>query len=88
MQTESAIVRSRKALLRLSDFMLRLASLFVIALVSFSKGHVILSHPPLFHDLSVLNADNPICKAGNIIVVRNHNDSLLELRAGALDKAQ
>ena len=47
--------------------MLRLASLFVIALVSFSKGHVMLSHPPLFHDLSVLNADNPICKAGNIL---------------------
>ena len=33
-------------MLRLSAFLLRLASLFVIALVSFSKGHVILRHPP------------------------------------------
>ena len=40
------------------------------------------------HNLAVLNADNPICKAGNVVVVGNHHNSLPELRTGALDKPQ
>ena len=67
--------------------MLRFASFFMIALVSFFKGHVI-AFPSLFHNLSIFNADNPICKTGYVVVVGNHHDSLPELRTGTLDKSQ
>ena len=56
-----------------------------MALVSFSKGHVIV-FTPLAYDFPVLNADNSISKAGNIVIVGNHNYSLMKFCAGSLNK--
>ena len=56
-----------------------------MAVVSFSNGHVIVFTPSAY-DFSVLNADNPISKAGNIVVVGNHNYGLTKFRTGSLNK--
>ena len=42
----------------------------------------------LLHDLTVLNADDPIGKAGNVVVVGDHHNGLSELRTGTLDQPQ
>src|SRR5699024_3392712 len=39
-------------------------------------------------NFSVLNADNPISKAGNIVVVGYHYNGLMKFGAGTFDKAE
>src|SRR5699024_9902940 len=58
---------------------------FTTALVSFSEGHVIV-FTPLAYDFPVLNADNPISKTGNIVIVGNHNYGLVKFCTGSLNK--
>ena len=72
-------------LLLLSDLILLPASLFTIALVSFSNGNVIVS-PPLTYNLAVLNPHNAVGKLGNFVVVGNHHNGLVKFPASTLEQ--
>ena len=57
------------------------------ALVSFSKGQVIAATPSA-HDFAVLDPHDAVGQLGDLVVVGDHHDGLVELRAGALEQAQ
>ena len=57
------------------------------ALVSFSKGQVITATPSTY-DFAILDPHDAVGQLCDLVVVGDHHDGLVELRAGALEQAQ
>ena len=82
-----AIVKAEMPLFLLSACILLPANFLQWHLYHFSKGHVIVCHL-LTHNLAILNADNPICKAGYVVVWVIITTVCRNSRTCALDKPQ